>query len=231
MAETNDPKTSLLLDNGQQINSGFTVSPAVRQRQRRQAVFVISVAFVVITGVLLVITLAITLSVSPNGISGGEPSNCITPDVCNSNILNYIDDSFDPCEDFFNYSCGNWLSANPLNGRNQWDIFQELITDNYKHISGYLAKPIQNSDPGAVKKSKYIYSACTNVEFIRNNSVKHLRDLIKNAGGWVSIGITPDVGWDINEDLANDHYLGSSAFFSSVVSPDDLNSSKPVITV
>ena len=65
MAETNDPKTSLLLDNGQQINSGFTVSPAVRQRQRRQAVFVISVAFVVITGVLLVITLAITLSVSP----------------------------------------------------------------------------------------------------------------------------------------------------------------------
>ena len=233
MSETSNPTTSLLRDERQQVNSGFTVSPAGRQgqRPRRHVVLALSVAVLVITTVLLAITLAITFSVSHNGIGGGGPSNCITPDVCNSNILNYLDDSFDPCEDFFNYSCGNWLSANPLNGHSELDIFSELASDNYKHISGYLAKPIQNNDPEAIKKSKYIYSACTNVEFILNNYVKHLRDLIKNAGGWADIGIIPNVGWDINKDLANDHYLGSSAFFSRAVLPDDFNSSKPVIKV
>ena len=82
---------------------------------------------VVITAILLVITLAITLSASPRG--GGSEGGCITPDVCNSNILNYIDNSFDPCDDFFSYSCGNWLSANPLNGRSMWDIFNKLAVD------------------------------------------------------------------------------------------------------
>ena len=50
----------------------------------------------------------------------------------------------------------------------------------------------QNSDPDAIKKSKYIYSACTDVQFIQDNYVKHLQDFIKSAGGWADIGIPPD---------------------------------------
>ena len=232
MSEINDPKTFLLEDRTRETNGVSTV------RRRRHTVFVVSVASVVIMAVLLTIILAITLSASPRGGSNGGQSNCITPDVCNSNILNYIDDSFDPCDDFFNYSCGKWLSANPLNGRSQWDIFSELIADNNKHLSGYLARPVQNNDPDAIKKSKYIYSACMDVQFIQNNYVEHLRDFIRNAGGWEDIGIFPDEGWDINDegwdindDLANDHYLGSPAFFTNPIRPDDLNSSKLVIKV
>ena len=36
----------------------------------------------------------------------------------------------------------------------------------------------------------------------------------------------PDTGWDIDSNLANDHYLGSSALFDFDVSSDDLNSSQ-----
>ena len=226
MSGIKDAKTFLLEDRTKQTNS----LSAEGQRRRRCHAFIASVACgVVITAVLLVITLAITLSASPHG--GGSGGGCITPDVCNSNILNYIDNSFDPCDDFFSYSCGNWLSANPLNGRRMWGTLNELAVDNYKHISEYLTRPVQNSDPDAIKKSKYIYLACTDVQFIQKNYVKHLQDFIKNAGGWADIGIFPDHGWDINDDLANDHYLGSSAFFGIQPLPDDLNSSKLVIQV
>ena len=226
MLEINDPKTLLLEDKTRQTNGGPSTV-----RRRRHAVLVASVACVVITAVLLAITLAITLSASPREGGNGGQSNCITPYVCNSNILNYIDDSFDPCDDFFNYSCGKWLSANPLNGRSQWNIFAELAVNNYKHLSEYLARPVQDGDPDAIKKSKYTYSACMNVQFIQNNYVEHLRDFIRNAGGWEDIGIFPDEGWDINDDLANDHYFGSSAFLDASILPDDLNSSKLVIKV
>ena len=234
MSQTTNPKASLLSNTGNTANVQFTPSAEriQRLRRRRNITLVSSIVCVVITGVLLVITLAITLSVSPNGLSdNGEQSNCITPDVCNSNILEYIDTSYDPCDDFFNYSCGGWLSANPLNGHSQIDVFTKLGIDNYKHMSDYLTKPVQSSDPDAIKKSKYIFSACTNVAFIQENYIQHLQTFIKNAGGWADIGILPDNGWDINDDLANDHYLGSSAFFASGIVPDDHNSSKPIITV
>ena len=225
MSQINDAKTFLLEDKSKQTNS---LSSEGQRRRRRHAFIAFVVCGVVITAVL-VITLATTLSASRRG--GGSGGSCITPDVCNSNILNYIDNSFDPCDDFFNYSCGNWLSANPLNGRSEWDIFNELIADNDKHLSEYLTRPVQNNDPDAIKKSKYIYLACTDVQFIQKNYVKHLQDFIKNAGGWADIGIFPDHGWDINDDLANDHYSGSSAFFATPILPDDLNSSKLVIEV
>ena len=221
MLKINDPTAHLLEDKS-----------AVGRRRRRHTAFVVSVACVVITAVLLIITLAITLSASPRGGGSGGQSNCITPDVCNSNILNYIDDSFDPCDDFYKYSCGKWLSANPLNGRSQWSTLTgELIVNNYKHLSGYLARPVQNSDPDAIKKSKYIYLACTDVQFIQSNVVQHLRDFIRNSGGWDDIGIIPDDGWGINDDLANDHFLESTAFFTWRIELDDLNSSKPIIRV
>ena len=222
MSQFNDAKTVLLEDRTKQT-SNLSVEGQPRRRRR---VFIASVACGVVITAVLVITLAITLSSSPRG--GGD---CITPDVCNSNILNYINNNFDPCDDFFSYSCGNWLSANPLNGRSMWGTLNELAVDNYKHISEYLTRPVQNNDPDAIKKSKYIYSACTDVQFIQKNYVKHLQDFIKNAGGWADIGIIPDKGWDINNNLANDHFLGSTAFFTWRVELDDLNSSKPVIRV
>ena len=159
-------------------------------------------------------------------------SDCITPDaVCNSTLLDYIDDSIDPCEDFYQFSCGGWLAANPLNNRDTVGTFISLSLDNYNHLMGYLSQPVRGSDPVAIKKTKYIYSACKDVDFIEANLVVHLRDFVKNAGGWSDIGITPDNGWNIDENLASHHYLGSSAFFEFGIVPDDLNSSKPIIEV
>ena len=237
MSQTNDPKVRLLSDNTTDTGSNnvqFTSSTArwVQRTRRRHTTLVVSIACVVITSVLLAITLAITLSVSPNGDSDiGGGSNCITPDVCNSNILKYIDSSYNPCDDFYHYSCGNWLSANPLNGRSVVNMFSEVAIDNYKHISEYLTKPVQSSDPDAIKKSKYIYAACNDVNYIQAHYVQHLQEFIKNAGGWADIGIFPDDGWDIDDDLADHHYIGSSAFFDIGITSDDHNSSKPIITV
>ena len=235
MSRTDDPKVHLLLDDSASTGSNvqFTWSAAkwIRRRRRCHITLVVSIACVVIASVLLAITLVVVLSGSPDDSDSGGQSNCITPDVCNSNILKYIDSSYNPCDDFYNYSCGNWLSANPLNGHSVWGTANELITNNYEHLSKYLARPVKNSDPDAIKKSKYIFAACMNAEFIQNNFKKHLQDFIRNSGGWGDIGILPDNGWDINTDLANDHYLGSSAFFTWTIRPDDLNSSKPVIRV
>ena len=186
------------------------------------------VAVIMILLILIGVSLALYSVFKKNNTKN---SDCIAPDVCNSKLLDYIDDRFDPCTDFYNYSCGNWLSANPLNDRSIRGTFYSLSLDNYDHLMGYLSQPVRESDPTAIKKTKYMYSACKNVDFIGINLVDHLREFIGSAGGWDSIEIMPDNGWDINDDLVVHHYLGSSAFFGIGVAPDDLNSSKPVIKV
>jgi len=161
-----------------------------------------------------------------------DDEDCDIQGACNSKVLVYIDDSVDPCEDFFEYSCGKWLTSrsNALDGRNEWGTFYALAYDNWHHLDRYLTRSISGSDSDAIKKSKYIFSACTDSTFIEENLLSHLQSFMRSAGGWADLGILPGDLWDF-DDLVNDHYLGSSAYFAFDVEPDDYNSSKPVIKV
>ena len=55
--------------------------------------------------------------------------------------------------------------------------------------------------------------------------------MVNKAGGWRNGEFLLASSWTISSNLYKDHYLGSSAFFSFGIQPDDLNSSKPVIKV
>ena len=83
-----------------------------------------------------------------------------------------------------------------------------------------------------LRRPKYIYSACTDTDYIEENYADKVKSfMITEGGGWEDGGFNPSYSWSIDSNLYKDHYLGSSAFFSFGIVPDDLNSSKPVITV
>jgi len=153
----------------------------------------------------------------------------VQPNIVNSDILSYINTAYDPCEDFYRYSCGHWY--NPRYGARQWGTANELALSNYHKIAEYLSSYVSYRDPIALKKAKYIYSACTNTDYIQSHLSSKIQDFMKSkAGGWESAGLNPANSWSIN-NLYKDHYLGSTAFFQFGITPDDLNSSLPVIRV
>ena len=153
----------------------------------------------------------------------------------NSKIFKYIDTSYDPCENFYKYSCGRWHSAtSPPSYAVKWGAFEELAIDNYNKLAKYLSQHVSTDDPDAIKKAKYIYSACTDIEYIAENYVDQLDSFMIKTGGWKNGDFYPDDSRSINDTLYNlyeDHYFGSLAFFTFGISPDDLNSSKQVIKV
>jgi len=186
----------------------------------------IVVAFIASLTVVLTVVLAVSISSS----NKHEGNDCTIPGACNSQVLAYIDATFDPCEDFFNYSCGKWLSANPLGGRDQFKVFSQLAIDNWNYLTDYFSRSIKSSDPEAIKKSKFFFSACTDATYIEKNIQDHLISFMTAAGGWEDVGIFPADEWDF-DNLTDDHYVGSPAYFVFGISSDDLNSSKPVVKV
>ena len=73
--------------------------------------FIALLVTLLIVAILLVITLAILY-----GVNSSSESSSTTQDVCQTDacfdlsvqILASMDDTADPCEDFYNFTCGNW---------------------------------------------------------------------------------------------------------------------------
>jgi len=50
-----------------------------------------------------------------------------------------MDRTINPCEDFFHYTCGNWLRKNPIPAdQAAWDVYSKLATENEQYLWGIL---------------------------------------------------------------------------------------------
>lgn len=75
-----------------------------------------------------------------------DPSSglCLT-EACvtvSSKIVEALDRTIDPCQDFYQYACGGWIRKNPLpDGRSRWSTFNSIWDQNQamlKHLLGKL---------------------------------------------------------------------------------------------
>nr|CDS26897.1 hypothetical protein HmN_000151700 [Hymenolepis microstoma] len=161
-------------------------------------------------------------------------------------ILSAMNQSVDPCEDFYNYACGGWIERNHIPpGFNQWTVFSELGQTAEYFAKELLEKDIQPDDSRGLQLAKTYYSSCLNEHAVDALGLTPVKEKMAELyGGWRllpegTLGGRNDttdpfvVGkYDLTEQLISTLKCGqSNDIFSFIIEKDPRSSSHYAITL
>jgi putative endopeptidase len=138
--------------------------------------------------------------------------------------LDNIDKSVDPCVDFYQYACGNWIkNAEIPADRPAWQSFSELNEDNLAIERGILEKAAAGgSSRNAIdQKIGDLYGSCMDEKAVDAKGIAPIKPELER------ITAVKDKGALI-EEIAHLHLVGGTSLFS-FYSSSDLHNADQVI--
>jgi predicted metalloendopeptidase len=133
--------------------------------------------------------------------------------------LNALDKTADPCEDFYQFACGNWRKNNPIpSDQSRWGRFGELAEYNRQIVHEILEKAAdknQKRDP-VTQKIGDMYASCMDEsavnakgseplqpELKRITQIKNKAELMQTIAWLHSMGVPALFGFGAQADLHN----------------------------
>lgn len=142
---------------------------------------------------------------STEGSKSEAPSK-ITPGF----DLAAMDPSVQPCDNFYQYSCGTWLRKNPIPpDRSRWGRFDELEERNLAILRDILEKSSRNDPKRTAIEQKIgdYYASCMDELAIDRKGIGPLQPELNRIAGMASLSALPD-------EIARLHKLGVNALFN-----------------
>lgn len=138
--------------------------------------------------------------------------------------IDNIDKSVNPCVDFYQYSCGNWLKKAEIPpDQSGWDSFVDLRERNATIMRGILEKVSGDDatrDPINQKIGDF-YSSCMDEKTVNAKGIEALKPELDRVAEVKDKAALIGV-------IAHDHLIGTNSFFDFGSSPDLHNASMDI---
>lgn len=166
-------------------------------------------------------------------------ANVCETEICakdSARILGYIDQSVDPCDNFYEFACGKYMRNTVLSQNQIIDsAFAKLTEKVGQQMIAALSEEMQPNEPRAFQLTKHFTKMCMNQAARDAHGVNPLMEILEKFGGWPVIK-----GEKWNENHWNwldahkqmfDDGLNSDVMVEFSIAPHYHNSTKRVIYV
>uniref|UniRef100_A0A1E1WWL5 Putative endothelin-converting enzyme n=1 Tax=Tityus obscurus TaxID=1221240 RepID=A0A1E1WWL5_TITOB len=218
-----DEKEQEFRINCQSDHEGNSTNP------RERLLIILAFIFLVLVLSLLcaiVISIAVESLLPKSGL-------CLTKECVKKagDILENLNEEVDPCDDFYNYSCGGWKNKNLLSLPGK-SIFQEIQMKIYEQMYSFIMK--FENDEGIEGKVAKITKSC--IDHSKSNEKKNLKDyydkLFQSFGGFPLANVEVNSEMTITDKIANLYrLLGTEPVLRITVMPSDKDNRNNVLII
>jgi putative endopeptidase len=135
-----------------------------------------------------------------------------------------IDHTVSPCDNFYKFACGNWISRNPIPAdRGRWSRFDVLTELNLEKLRTILEAAAAGSDP-ATRKIGDFYASCMDEAGIEAKGLAPLKPELDRIEALTGTAGLPAL-------LARQHANGVRGFFAFRSTEDNSDATKVIAEV
>lgn len=162
-----------------------------------------------------------------------ETRGCV---MAASKIIEYLDETIDPCENFYEFACGSYMKNTKIPADKVSVDLSSTVDDLVRgQLRAIVNEPPQRNESKPFRLAKYLNAACLNQSIIEERGTKPLADILEAFGGWpvVKGDLWSDESFDWVEIVKKFRRMGleTSVFFALSVVSDLKNSTKRVLDV
>ncbi|XP_032676208.1 membrane metallo-endopeptidase-like 1 isoform X2 [Odontomachus brunneus] len=146
-----------------------------------------------------------------------------------------INNSLDPCANFYDYGCGSWPTNNPIPPSElQWDMDDLYILKINRRVKALLEEESEYDELPPIKMLKQYYRSCMDEDAIERQGLAPIMALLESNGGWPVLmkreGTNLNFTWQKIDNVYN-WLFGGSSFFKISHEADEVDSTRNILTV